>query len=292
MSPHRPQPRRGQLELPLARERRPDRNADRGGRSFYFFDFDDNLVHVDTRIFLFDRDTGAELPLTTRRFAEVSRLVGKRGPFARYEVRDDDETGSFRRFRDRAALAPGERQPFVEDLLATLRKPDAAWKGPSWAFFEHAVFNQRPVAIITARGHHPSVLEEGIGELWRAGHLHAAPRYLGVYTVTHRGVRAGLGDPEHRRPVPELKRQAIFDAVEKAMREHGESPHHRFGVSDDDAGNLELILAALAELKRRHPDNAFFVIDASKHPVVKTEVLLGSTESEEVPEAGQLALFE
>jgi hypothetical protein len=289
---HRRATRPGPLELPLRRDRTPDRNAGHGGRSFYFFDFDDNLVHVDTPIYLFDRDSGAELALTTRRFAEVSTLVGKRGPFFRYEVRQDDETGSFRRFRDRARLEPDRRQPFLEDLARSLARPDHAWKGPSWPFFEHAVFNERPIAIITARGHHPKVVEEGIGLLREAGHLHAAPRWLGIYTVSNREVRASLGDPDGRVPVPELKVAALGQAVELAMRLYGDSPHHRFGVSDDDATNLAGMLAAFAALKRRHPDNAFFVIDASRHPVVKTEVLAESLRTEDVPESEQLKLFE
>ena len=285
-------PRTGQLELPFARVRTPDRNAGRGGRSFYLFDLDDNLVHVETRIFLFDRDTGAELPLSTRRFSEVSALVGKPGPFARYVVRDDDATGSFRRFRDKDTLEPGERQPFVEDLMATLARPDHLWKGPSWPFFEHAVFNGRPVALITARGHHRAVIDEGMDLLCRAGHLHARPSWLGVYNVSSHTVRAALGDGALKRSVPELKRLALVDAVERAMREHGASPNHRFGVSDDDAQNLAVMVAAFVELKRRYPDNAFFVIDASRHPVVKTEILRDSTRTSEVPASEQMSLFE
>lgn len=292
MAPHRVPARAGQLELPFARHRTPDRNAERGGRSFYLFDFDDNLVHVDTRIFLFDRDTGAELPLSTRRFSEVSALVGKPGPFARYVVRDDDDTGSFRRFRDHEGLAAGEHQPFVQDLLTTLARPDHLWKGPSWPFFEHAVFNGRPVALITARGHDVAVIDEGVDLLCRAGHLHARPRWLGVYNVSNRRVREQIGDTELTRSVAERKRLALFDAVDRAMREHGENPHHRFGVSDDDATNLAVMVGAFVELKRKYPENAFFVIDASRRPVVKTEILHESTRTQEVPEAEQLGLFD
>jgi hypothetical protein len=292
MAPPRAPSRQGQLDLPFARQRTPDRNAGRGGRSFYLFDFDDNLVHVDTRIFLFDRDTGAELPLSTRRFSEVRALVGKPGPFARYVVRDDDESGSYRRFRDQAHLAPGARQPFVEDLASTLARPEHPWKGPSWPFFEHAVFNGRPVALITARGHDAAVIDEGIDLLCRAGHLAARPSWLGVYNVSNRAVRAALGDTEAKRSVPELKRAALCDAVDRAMRLHGESPHHRFGVSDDDPTNLAVMVSAFVELKRRYPENAFFVIDASRHPVVKTEILRDSTRSQEVPVSDQLGLFD
>ena len=120
------------------------------------------------------------------------------------------------------------------------------------------------------------------------GFLRAAPSYLGIYPVTHGAVRDALGDREARRSIPELKMAAIFAAVEQAMRVHGVSPYHRFGVSDDDARNLDHIVAALTELKHRYPDNAFFVIDASHHPVVKTEVLAHSTVSQPVATLAQL----
>jgi hypothetical protein len=40
------------------------------------------------------------------------------------------------------------------------------------------------------------------------------------------------------------------------------------------------------------PGNAFFVIDASRGPVVRTEILHESTRTQEVPEAEQLGLFD
>ena len=70
-----------QLELPISRPHMPDRNADKGGRSFYFFDFDDNVMRLDTCIYVFDRRSGAELALSTRRFAEIHPFLGKPGPY-------------------------------------------------------------------------------------------------------------------------------------------------------------------------------------------------------------------
>jgi hypothetical protein len=283
-------PHAAQLELPVGRQRVPDRNFERGGRSFYFFDFDDNVVFLKTRIFLFERETGEEIALSTRDFAEISGLVGKPGPWEAYELRDDERSGSFRRFRDvPAAQRNGQPQPFVEDLLATIGRGDLWWKAPSWSLFDHAVFNQRPVAIITARGHHPDTVKQGIHILCRDGHLAQPPNYLGVYTVTHPDVRRCLGDTDDTKTIPELKKAAIVDSVREAMKRYGENPYHRFGMSDDDPHNVALILEAMTELKQRHPRNAFFVIDTSQRPVIKTEVLVGSTAESEVD---QLTLFD
>lgn len=285
-------PGAAQLELPVGRQRVPDRNAQHGGRSFYFFDFDDNVMFLTTRIFLFRRDNGAELALSTREFARISKAVGRAGPWADFVLDQDDRTGSFRRFRDfEPREQAGRPQPFIEDLEATLARGDPWWRGPSWPLFDHAVFNQRPIAIITARGHHPDTIRAGIDLLWRAGHLSAQPNYLGIYPVSNREVRAALGDPTASRPVPELKRAAIEAAVDEAMRRYGVNPHHRFGMSDDDPHNVELCLAAMAGLKRRHPDNAFFVIDTSQRPVLKTEVLLDERRATALDGLEQLALF-
>ena len=293
MSKNSHSPPLSQLELPIARPRMPDRNADKGGRSFYFFDFDDNVMRLDTCIYIFDRTTGAELALSTRRFAEVHPLVGKPGPFEHLEIRLDDATGSYRRFRDLSpAEVDGHEQPFVEDLTAALQKGDLLWKGPSWSFFFHAVYNGRPVAVITARGHHPDTLRAGIGELYTRGILTAAPNYLGLYPVSHPVVRAELGDPGVVCSIPELKKAAIIRSVEVAMQRYGKNPYHRFGMSDDDPKNVALIVEAMIELKTRYPDNAFFVINTSTEPAVKTEVLVGSTFTEHVPFAAQLRLFD
>jgi hypothetical protein len=282
----------GQLELPLPRPHVPDRNHERGGRSFYFFDFDDNVALLDTSIFLFDRDSGAELALSTRRFAEICESVGKPGAFERYEIRRDDRTGSFRRFRDvpREELALGQ-QPFIEDLLAALAKPDVVWKGPSWDFFYHAVFNHRPIALVTARGHHPELVKQAFAILHERGFLRAVPNYLGIYTVSNPEVRAMLGDADGNVPTPELKKRAIVHAVRAAMQQYGASDFHRFGVSDDDPANIAQIIEALTELKRVYPANAFFVIDASRRPMLKTEILTERLQVEPLTRAAQLALF-
>jgi hypothetical protein len=151
------------------------------------------------------------------------------------------------------------------------------------------VFNKRPIAIITARGHHPDTLKRGIDILRDRGHLANNPNYLGIYTVSHPQVRGALGDADGRWSVPELKKAAIMQSVRQAMHRYGKNPYHRFGMSDDDPDNIALILAAMSELKREYPENAFFVIDTSRRPVIKSEVLPASTSH---PEVEQLPLFE
>ena len=130
-----------QLELTIEREREPDRNFEKGGRSFYFFDFDDNVLFLSTQIFLYHKETGQEMAVSTGEFARWSHSVGRVGPFKDYEIRYDDQHGSFRRFRDQNVedlIRLERRQPFLEDLAAALGLPDFHWKGPSWNTFYHA----------------------------------------------------------------------------------------------------------------------------------------------------------
>jgi hypothetical protein len=217
----------------------PDRNARHGGRSFYFFDLDDNVFTLDTPIYIFEQETGVEVELSTRRFALISHLVGKPGPWQAYTVDPDDHVGSFRRFRDHPPESlDGRPQPFIEDLEAVLHKPEVTWKGPSWQFFEHAVFNSRPMAIITARGHHPDTIRDGLNLLHRRGFITDAPRLMAIYPVSNIETRQRLGDTRLAETVPNLKKAAIIESVEAAMAQYGQNPFHRFGISDDAPKNV------------------------------------------------------
>jgi hypothetical protein len=278
-----------QLALPLWRPRTPDRNAGLGGRSFYFFDFDDNVMALGTPIFVYHKDTRAQIALGTAEFAAASPLLGRPGPWREFEVDRNDAVGSFRRFRDHTD-ALGE-QPFVEDIDQALTRPDYEWQGPSWELFWHAVYNGRSLAIITARGHHPTTMARGISRLVKAGHLSDEPNFLGIFPVSHPGVRADLGDASGTRPIPELKVFAIERCVALAFERFGQNPHHRFGMSDDAPENLELVLQAMHRLKARYPDNAFFVIDSSVWPLCKIEVKADGDDRSEVADLGQLELF-
>lgn len=275
--------KQSQLELGLERKKEPDRNSDQGGRSFYFFDLDDNVLTLSTNVYLFHKKTGEELGVSTQNFALVSPHIGKPGKYQDYELRFDDATGSFRRFRGNG---------FVEDLRHGIETPDFHWKGPSWDCFFHASYNKRPTSIITARGHSAEVLQAGIQLFVDAGFIPHHPEYLGFFPVSQKSVREGLGDHEGKLSIAELKRRAIHSSVEMAFAQYGKNPHHRFGMSDDSPENIELILSAMHEMKVKYPKNSFFVIDTHGGQYTKQEVLLKTVEVHTYPSMVQLALFE
>ncbi|MBC7456812.1 MAG: hypothetical protein H7235_00940, partial [Bdellovibrionaceae bacterium] len=111
---------KSQLELGQTRMKEPDRNYSRGGRSFYFFDFDDNIAFLTTPLVLFHKKTQEELHLSSAEWALHHSSIGKEGIYSEYEIDFDDINGTFRCFRDisitEADRQAGKKQNFVEDV--------------------------------------------------------------------------------------------------------------------------------------------------------------------------------
>jgi hypothetical protein len=265
-----------QLELKIERQKENDRNLHLGGRSFYFFDFDDNVAFLTTPILLFHKLTGEEIKITSAQWAQEHFRVGKEGLFAEYNVDFNDQTGSFKHFRDHdpegLVRLGAEKQIFVQDIAAALGFPEFQWKGPSWSCFFHAAFNQRPVSVITARGHHPTTIKEGIKNFVEKGHLPIEPNYLSIFPVSHKETRRQLGDHDLVLTTAELKQRAIRESVMRAIEVYGYSPHHRFGMSDDDPKNIQLVIDEMQRLKSEFPEMKFFMIETQNGEFVKHEV--------------------
>jgi hypothetical protein len=282
-----------QLQLAKWLPYKRDRNSDQGGRSFYFFDFDDNIMHLETKIIIFSKKDNSELELSSGELALEQGRVGKSGAYKDYYFNFNDEVGSFKYFRDNSLglfeRLRGAKQSLLEDVETALEKPAWEWHGPSWNHFFYAVLNDRPISIITARGHEPKTFQKVLLQLWKKKYLLKKPNILSIYPVTNPGVRDCLGDRERKLLVSELKRIALIHSVEKAFKIYGNNPAHRFGVSDDDKANILQIESALAELKTRYPQNCFFVIDTSGGKIGKTEVFADHQEpSEEIELADAL----
>jgi len=268
--------KKGQLELGQTRDREPDRNFHRGGRSFYFFDFDDNIAFLTTPLILFHKKTKEELHLSSSEWAVHHHSIGKSGIYENYEINWDDLTGTFRCFRDvhldEVAKLHGQKQPFVQDIMHALGLPDVQWKGPSWDCFYHAVFNQRPISVITARGHSAETLRAGIYEFVKNGYLPLEPNYLNLIACSNKQMRIDFGDHDFKLSTAELKQKAIRASVEKAIEVYGYSPHHRFGMSDDDPKNIQLIVEEMTRLKSRYPEMSFFMIETHGGDFIKHEI--------------------
>lgn len=267
---------KSQLELGQTRLKEPDRNYSRGGRSFYFFDFDDNIAFLTTPLVLFHKVTKEELHLSSAEWALHHSSIGKEGIYSEYEIDFDDINGTFRCFRDITLTEEdrlaGKKQTFVQDILLALKNLDSIWKGPSWDCFYHAVFNQRPISVITARGHSAETIRAGIYEFVKAGWLPSEPNYLSIFAVSNKQTRISVGDHEFKQSTAELKQHAIRASVEKAIEVYGYSPHHRFGMSDDDPKNIQLIVEEMTRLKGKYPEMSFFMIETHNGSFTKHEI--------------------
>jgi len=118
---------------------------------YYAFDWDDNLMYMPTKIYLKDED-GKVVGMSTEDFAEYRTEVGKES--FEYEghtiVGFDDNP-----FRDFNVLGD---EGFLKDAMK-------APTGPAWDDFVEAVNNGSIFAIVTARGHTPSILKSAIYNL-------------------------------------------------------------------------------------------------------------------------------
>lgn len=118
---------------------------------YYAFDWDDNLMYMPTKIYLKD-ENGKVVGMSTEDFAEYRTEVGVEP--LEYEghtiVGFDDN--AFRDFK-----VTGDKG-FIRDAMT-------APTGPAWSDFVEAINNGSIFAIITARGHTPTVLKNAIYNL-------------------------------------------------------------------------------------------------------------------------------
>ena len=250
-------------------------------KSFYFFDFDDNIMFLSTPIFVKNQETDEVEGVSTSKFAEIRMDLGKVGRWKDFALFD----GSYSHFRDipEDQLQPGQKQWFVQDVEDALAKSQDEWQAPSWDLFVYACREQRPLSIVTARGHRRETLKAGVRVLLEHRLIEREPNYLSIYAVGNQEIAeeliAGLEDKaeqENVRKLPDptsaLKRIAIRKSIDEALETYGTEPEHRFGMSDDDPKNVDLIIKAMCDCKRKYPDKRFFVIDTHKGEKVKLEV--------------------
>ena len=115
---------------------------------YYAFDWDDNIVHMPTKIIL-KTDDGDEVGMSTDDFAEYRSKIGKED----FEYNGETIIGfgedPFRNFRTQ-----GDKDFLVDAMRAKL--------GPAFNDFREAINNGSIFSIITARGHNPNTLKQAV----------------------------------------------------------------------------------------------------------------------------------
>jgi hypothetical protein len=115
---------------------------------YYAFDWDDNIVHMPTKIVLKTED-GDEVGMSTDDFAEYRHNIGKKPFNYKGEVVVDFADDAFRNFR-----TEGDKDFLIDAMTAK--------KGPAFDDFKEAINNGSVFSIITARGHNPNTLKEAV----------------------------------------------------------------------------------------------------------------------------------
>jgi hypothetical protein len=121
---------------------------------YYAFDWDDNILHMPTKILMDKREGDGWVPVdvSTSDFATV------RHDKENYRLRDGNPVIAFSEFRDTGARGA---DAFFEDSTAAIR---SGKKGPSWKAFIRCLTEAALFSIITARGHEPESIKRVV--LW------------------------------------------------------------------------------------------------------------------------------
>ena len=138
---------------------RSDVNYDVATRDFkfYIFDWDDNILHMPTKIHLEQQDSAGDwhpVEVSTSVFALV-----RTDP--RYRMPPGGRAEAFREFQD--VVDDSGDLSFIRDTRAALARVKAGEKpGPSFETLRKTLREGRIFAIVTARGHEPETLREAV----------------------------------------------------------------------------------------------------------------------------------
>lgn len=225
---------------------------------YYAFDWDDNIVKMPTKIMLMDNE-GKEVGMSTHDFATYREKIGKEEFAYEGKIIKDYAQNPFRYFR-----TEGDDQ-FLNDIKGA--DPAAAFND-----FKECVEGASLFAIITARGHTPTVLQDACKYYILSGKngiktntvLENIIKYNELYGVTREMGPEQLVDDYLDKcqfyPVsfgagsaasPEqLKVEALNKFIEHVNREAKSIRKHatkgakiQIGFSDDDKKNIETMIA-------------------------------------------------
>lgn len=127
---------------------------------YYAFDWDDNLLMMDTLIHLDKMINNEWVPVdvSTSEFSDIRKHVNnwKEGKENIWRYRNSDPEQTFIEFRD---YGPRGETAFLQDVIKTIKKNNF---GPSWFKFIECLIGGNIFSIITARGHEPESIRNAV----------------------------------------------------------------------------------------------------------------------------------
>ena len=227
--------------------------------SYHCFDWDDNILFMPTNIILFHKESEEELILSTEDFAHYRSSIGQDQKFYIKDNKISEmKTGQIRNFKDYFIIGDGqhkslnsfrefrdcENRYFLKHLKEAL---ESGHFGPEWDLFVQATENQenaKRVYIITARGHSPQTIYEGIKYLKEIGLInHHIPR-KNIFPVSHEKFRGSASSPQATK-LKILKK--VFKEANDKSKEY--QIHHTVYFSDDDLKTINHLNDKLAKLR-------------------------------------------
>lgn len=251
-------------------------------QSFYIFDIDENILVLETKIQVVKVDDESEIRLISQEeYAKgkvhlkqiEGRMVFTGGDLESYALFAE----SFKYFEDSSEPEQHSYHYFVSDIEIAVKAK--TFKGPSWDVLEYAIKNKRPIAVITARGHSSDTIVKGFEKLVELGQLSDLPKVEVIYCVNHPHTRNMLNKTasaeeksKGRLDTKLRKRIAARVFVQESVKKYGTQPNHKFGMSDDDPGNVYNVIQAMSDSKEAYPHMRFYVINTHHGDHVKMEV--------------------
>jgi hypothetical protein len=243
-------------------------------KKFFLFDWDDNILVMPTKILL-DRKTKIgwiPVKVDSEEFRDVRKKIG-----TEFRLRPD----SFNQFKD--------SKQFEIDLLSALENKNF---GPSFEKFINVLINGDDFAIITARGHSPNVIKDGIKVLithyFTPQEIKSMIKNLGGESIgkylsrqKYRTVSSQEFSDEFNLGVgsqsPEMgKKIALTDYIHNVVKATNKLVNDdkytkiSVGFSDDDLGNIKAVEEIIREeLYKKFPDINFVIYDTSDPKNIK-----------------------
>lgn len=229
------------------------------------FDWDDNIAFMPTSIVLFHKKNHSELMMDTGSFALFRKKIGVSGNFknkalANYEIRVNQDYNSFRYFRD----GRDGTNYFLNDLKKAMQADPKKWQGPVWNDFIKALNDEKMAknsTIITARGHSPQAMVEGLDYLKNLGIIRFLIPAKNIYPVSNKLVaQKFVAQGSAARPsaikakvmlslLDQLQKNALLADLKEVLGPNGEQVgrYLLWEFSDDDYGNYSKAVEVLSQ---------------------------------------------
>ena len=193
----------------------------------HIMDWDDTILRMNTKIYLYEKTTGAEISITSAQLAQNDKLIGVSGPYANYEIKD---ALSFREFHVHSPIS------FKDQVIETLGKGEAFYGAPGTKEYAHYLSTppeQKYLFVLTARGHDVDEFMAGQKVLYERGIIPALPLRENIWLADNL-----LQNPNHI-PTAEFKAQKIAGELDKLK------PGDSLSFMDDDAENIRKALESI-----------------------------------------------